>query len=134
MSGPPSDCTLIEPQLEAALFGEAPSLFGHVAVVDHQVVGCSLWFLNFSTWRGVHGIYVEDLFVQTAYRGRGLGRALLVELARECRRATTPGWSGRCSTGTSRPSPSTGRWVRNPLDEWFTFRLTGSPLASLADG
>ena len=49
-----------------------------------EVAGCALWFLNFSTWRGVHGIYVEDLYVQPAHRGKGLGRALLRQLAREC--------------------------------------------------
>ncbi len=128
-----SDCTLIEPQLEAALFGEAPSLFGHVAVVDHQVVGCSLWFLNFSTWRGVHGIYVEDLFVQTAYRGRGLGRALLVELARECRLHDYARleWA---VLDWNEPSIAFYRSLgAQSLDEWFTFRLTGRPLASLAD-
>ena len=49
-------CKLTEPQLQAALFGVKPALFGHVAVIDGLVVGCALWFLNFSTWRGVHGI------------------------------------------------------------------------------
>ena len=48
------------------------------------MVGCALWFLNFSTWRGVHGIYLEDLYVQPAHRGRGLGRALLAALAEVC--------------------------------------------------
>jgi len=69
-----------------ALFGEAPSLFGHVVVVADEVVGCSLWFLNFSTWHGVHGIHLEDLIIRSAHRGQGLGLALLVELARECTR------------------------------------------------
>jgi hypothetical protein len=51
-------------QLHAALFGEAPALFGHVALSgDGDVAGFALWFLNFSTWRGTHGIYLEDLYV-----------------------------------------------------------------------
>src|SRR5579862_2427473 len=79
-------CTLDESQLHDALFGDRAALFGHVALNGSQVVGCSLWFLNFSTWRGVHGIYLEDLFVDPAHRGQGLGRALLVELAQECLR------------------------------------------------
>ena len=77
-------CLLTAAQLHAALFGPAPALFGHVAEVDGSVVGCALWFLNFSTWRGVHGLYLEDLYVQPAHRGAGLGRALLARLAGVC--------------------------------------------------
>lgn len=79
-------CRLSEPQLRAALFNDRPALFGHVAVIEGDVVGCALWFLNFSTWRGVHGVYLEDLFVEPEHRGKGLGRALLVRLAQECAR------------------------------------------------
>ena len=61
----PTSCRLTVDQLRAALFGARPALFGHVAEVDGAgadgaVVGCALWFLNFSTWRGVHGLYLED--------------------------------------------------------------------------
>ena len=80
-------CTLTEDQLRSVLFGARPALFGHVAVLSGEVVGCALWFLNFSTWRGIHGIYLEDLYVQPAHRGQGVGRALLTQLARECGRA-----------------------------------------------
>ena len=129
-----SECTLIEPQLEAALFGEAPSLFGHVAVVDHQVVGCSLWFLSFSTWRGVHGIYLEDLIVRSDHRGKGLGRALLVELARECARH---GYARLEWAVLDWNEPSIG-FYRSlgaiSQDEWTTFRLSDAGLARLADG
>jgi GNAT superfamily N-acetyltransferase len=67
------DCHLSIEQLRVAVFGPSPALFGHVAVVDQAVVGCALWFRNFSTWRGVHGIYLEDLYVQPGHRGGGLG-------------------------------------------------------------
>ena len=77
-------CLLTPAQLHAALFAPAPALFGHVAEVAGQVVGCALWFLNFSTWRGVHGLYLEDLYVQPAHRGAGIGRALLARLAGVC--------------------------------------------------
>ena len=71
-------CHLTEEQLIRALFGPDPKLFGHVAMdADGAVVGIALWFLNFSTWRGEHGIYLEDLFVRPDQRGSGLGRALL---------------------------------------------------------
>ncbi|HXA33890.1 MAG TPA: GNAT family N-acetyltransferase [Acidimicrobiales bacterium] len=127
-------CTLVESQLEAALFGEAPSLFGHVAVVDHEVVGCSLWFRNFSTWHGVHGIYLEDLIVRSAHRGKGLGRALLVELARECTRRgyARLEWS---VLDWNEPAIAFYRSIgAASLDEWSIFRLTDAALARLGEG
>jgi GNAT superfamily N-acetyltransferase len=78
-------CHLTDDQLSAALFADHPALFGHVATAaDGQVVGFALWFLNFSTWEGVHGIYLEDLFVRPDVRGGGAGRALLAALAGIC--------------------------------------------------
>ena len=100
---------LTEEQLTAALFGDSPALFGHVAVAgDGAVVGTALWFLNFSTWRGTHGIYLEDLYVQPAHRGTGPRPGAAADARRGLRpSAGTAGWSGRCSTGTRRPSTST---------------------------
>jgi GNAT superfamily N-acetyltransferase len=127
----PDECHLTPEQLQAALFGPAPAVFCHVAEVDGEVVGCALWFLNFSTWRGVHGIYLEDLFVQPAHRGSGLGKALLLALAQECVRRgyerlewsvldwNTPAIDFYKSLGAT------------PQDEWTTFRLTDEPLATL---
>jgi GNAT superfamily N-acetyltransferase len=70
-----------------ALFGPSPMVFCHVAEVDlpgqgPTVVGIAVWYVTFSTWRGRHGLWLEDLFVQPPYRGLGLGRALLSALAR----------------------------------------------------
>jgi GNAT superfamily N-acetyltransferase len=80
----PEQCHLEPAQLHDALFRSAPALFGHVATVDDEVVGYALWFLNFSTWRGTHGIYLEDLFVRPEHRRYGLGRGFLSTLAAEC--------------------------------------------------
>ncbi|MDJ1132856.1 GNAT family N-acetyltransferase [Streptomyces iconiensis] len=74
-----------EGQLREALFGERPAVYAHLAVDDGgEPVGFALWFLNFSTWRGVHGIYLEDLYVRPTARGGGHGKALLRELASLC--------------------------------------------------
>ena len=78
------ECQLTADQLRAALFGPAPALFGHVAEADGEVVGFALWFLKFSTWRGVHGIYLEDLYVRPTHRGSGLGGRCSSQLAAVC--------------------------------------------------
>lgn len=67
-----------------ALFGEAPRLFCDIAEWDGKAAGLAIWFLNFSTFRGRHGIYLEDLFVRPHYRGKGLGKALMARLAARC--------------------------------------------------
>jgi GNAT superfamily N-acetyltransferase len=127
-----AECSLSESQLQVALFADRPALFGHVALDSGAIVGCSLWFLNFSTWRGVHGIYLEDLFVQPAHRGKGLGRALLVELAREC---SQRGY-GRLEWAVLDWNESAIRFDRSlgatAQDEWSIFRLADTPLAKLA--
>ena len=127
----PRECRLTAEQLHAALFRESPALFGHVAEVDGEIVGCALWFLNFSTWRGVHGIYLEDLFVRPAQRGAGLGRALLVALAEECVRQ---GYGRLEWSVLNWNAPSIGFYKSLgavALDEWTMFRLADEALARL---
>ena len=128
----PQECHLTSEQLNASLFSTAPALFGHVAEVDGEVVGYCLWFLSYSTWRGTHGIYMEDLYVDPAHRGSGLGKALMVELAKECVRSgyqrlewsvlkwNTPAIDFYKSIGAA------------PLDEWEMHRLTDGALADFA--
>ena len=135
----PASCRLDAEQLESALFGAHPALFGHVAEVggagaERTVVGCALWFLNFSTWRGVHGIYLEDLYVRPDQRGRGLGRALLAALAQVCVRR---GY-GRLEWSVldwNEPSIAFYRALGAVgMDEWTTFRLDGAALARVGAG
>ncbi|WP_199432443.1 GNAT family N-acetyltransferase [Qaidamihabitans albus] len=128
----PNECHLTAAQLRAALFGEHPALFGHVAEADGEVVGCALWFLNFSTWRGVHGIYLEDLYVRPDRRGSGLGRALLAALAEECVRR---GYARLEWWVLDWNAPAIGFYKSIgavPMDEWTVFRLTDEPLRALA--
>jgi GNAT superfamily N-acetyltransferase len=127
-----ADCQLRAEQLHAALFAQAPALFCHVAQADADIVGCALWFLNFSTWRGTHGIYVEDLYVRPAYRGGGIGRALLSELAAECVRrgyARLEWWVLDWNTPAIDFYRSIGAVG---MDEWTVQRLTGDALVALA--
>lgn len=127
----PTECHLTPDRLRAALFCPSPALFGHVAEVDGQVVGFALWFLNFSTWRGVHGIYLEDLYVRPELRGTGLGKALLATLAREC---VDKGYA-RLEWSVLDWNPATGFYRSlgaKPMDEWTVYRLTDSALDALA--
>lgn len=124
--------------LERALFGADPRAHCHVAQLGSDpggpVVGFALWFVSFSTWRGRHGIWLEDLFVRPSERGLGVGRALLAELAAECRRRgyarlewsvlnwNEPAWAFYRRIGAV------------PQDEWTTFRLDGDTLSALGAG
>jgi GNAT superfamily N-acetyltransferase len=125
------ECHLTPDHLREALFGPAPALFGHVAEVDGEVAGFTLWFLNFSTFRGVHGIFLEDLYVRPERRGTGLGRALLAELAAECVRR---GYARLEWSVLDWNTPSIGFYKSlgaTPMDEWTVFRLTDDALAAL---
>ncbi|WP_019930904.1 GNAT family N-acetyltransferase [Nocardia sp. BMG111209] len=127
-------CTLTEERLHTALFGPAPALFAHVAVDDSSgtVLGCAIWFLNFSTWDGVHGIYLEDLYVMPEARGRGLGKALLAELARV---AVERGYSRVAWSVLDWNAPSIDFYRAigaQPQEEWLGYRLSGTALSRLA--
>ncbi len=96
-----------------------------------EVVGFALWFLNFSTWTGVQGLYLEDLFVRPDRRGGGYGKALLTELARICgeRGYERLEWS---VLDWNAPSISFYEALgARPQDEWTVYRLTGEALKSL---
>ncbi|MEU1984929.1 GNAT family N-acetyltransferase [Nocardia sp. NPDC019395] len=126
------ECTLTPDQLHTALFGPAPALFAHVALLEDRIAGCAIWFLNFSTWDGVHGIYLEDLYVTPAARGTGLGRALLAALARE---ADTRGYSRVSWSVLTWNTPSIGFYESlgaQVQDDWVGYRLTGPALSELA--
>ncbi len=119
------EALLTSEQLRTALFGDSPALFGHVALDDDGVVvGFALWFLSFSTWRGTHGVYLEDLYVSPAQRGTGLGKELLRTLAAVCleRGYARLEWS---VLDWNTPSIDFYRAAgARPQDGWSFFRLT----------
>ncbi|MCZ4607638.1 GNAT family N-acetyltransferase [Streptomyces sp. Lzd4kr] len=122
-----------EEQLHEALFGDRPAAYAHIAADDAtgETVGCAVWFLNFSTWRGVHGIYLEDLYVRPTARGAGHGKALLAELARICveRGYQRLEWSVlNWNTPSIAFYDSLGA---RPQDEWTVYRLTDEALTKL---
>ena len=126
------ECTVTESQMHRALFDEPATVQGYLAEVDGQPAAMALWFYNFSTWDGVAGIYLEDLFVRPAFRRHGLARALLSQLARLC-----------VDNGYTRLSWAVLDWNTNaialydgvggrPQSEWITYRVSGEDLSALA--
>ena len=120
-----------EEQLRRDLFGERPAVFAHIAEADGVAVGFALWFLNYSTWEGRHGIYLEDLYVVPEARGGGHGKALLVELARL---AVERGYGRFEWAVLNWNTPSIGFYESlgaRPQQEWTVYRLEGEALAAL---
>lgn len=121
-------------QLREALFGEQPAVFALIAAspADGRPVGFALWFRNFSTWTGTHGVYLEDLFVRPQARGEGHGKALLSALAQIC---VERGYERFEWWVLDWNKPSIDFYTSvgaEPMDEWTVFRLSGEPLRSLA--
>lgn len=125
-----------EELLHQHLFGPNPRVFCHVLddVVDGQVqvVGIAVWFETYSTWEGVHGIWLEDLFVIPQLRGRGHGKKLLVYLAElaVARGYARYEWSVLdWNTPAIDFYQSLGAY---PMDGWTTYRLDGAALREAA--
>ena len=121
-----------EDDVECALFSSAPRAFCEIAEWNGEAVGFALWFYNYSTFRGKHGIYLEDLFVRPAQRGHGIGKALLVHLAQ---RAVAEGCARFEWSVLDWNTPSIEFYKALgavPMEEWTTFRVTGEALTKLA--
>ena len=117
--------------LHDALFGAGPLASCHVALDDGAVVGFALWYVTFSTWRGLPGLWLEDLFVRPAARGTGLGRGLLQALAELC---LARGYARFEWWVLDWNAPAIG-FYRSlggvPQEEWTTFRIDGQALRTL---
>ena len=119
-------------QLHDALFGPQPAAYALVAEADGAVVGFALYFRNFSTWEGVHGIYLEDLYVAPEQRGLGLGKALLVALAEI---AVERGYARLEWAVLNWNQPAIDFYTSLgavPMDEWTVYRLAGPALQRVA--
>ena len=123
-----------EADIADALFCASPRLHCDIAEWNGEPAGFQVWFVNFSTFSGRHGIYLEDLFVRPALRGKGIGKALLARLAGQC---IANGW-GRLQWAVldwNTPSIEFYRSLGAELmDEWTGCRITGPALTRLAQG
>jgi GNAT superfamily N-acetyltransferase len=123
-----------EADIDKALFADNPLLFCEIAEWHNEPIGFAVWFLNFSTFSGRPGIYLEDLFVRPAYRGKGIGKALLVQLAKTC---VSNGWSRLQWAVLDWNTPSIEFYKSlgaELMDEWTICRVSGPALAALAGG
>jgi GNAT superfamily N-acetyltransferase len=121
-----------EADIDAALFGNEPRVFCDIAEWNGEPGGFALWFLNFSTFSGRAGIYLEDIFVAPDLRGNGLGKALLVHLAKTC---VDNGWSRLQWSVLDWNAPSIEFYKSLGavlMDEWTVCRVSGGALSRLA--
>jgi GNAT superfamily N-acetyltransferase len=128
----PDQVEASEGDLITTLFADDPRVFCDLIEEDGEVAGMALWFLNYSTWQGKHGIYLEDLFVRPEYRGRGYGKALLKHLAAICIDSgygRLQWWVLDWNTPAIDFYKSIGS---EAMDEWTVFRVSGRALDELA--
>ena len=129
----PDDVTATEEQLVDVLFGERPAAEVLLAFEGKLPVGFAVYFYNFSTWLGRPGLYLEDLFVKPEHRGKGYGRALLVDLAKIARERGC----GRMEWAVLNWNEPAIEFYKTigaaPLDEWKIFRLSREGIVRLAE-
>ena len=119
-------------QIHENLFGRDPVAYCHVAEVDGQIVGIAIWFLNYSTWLGKAGLYLEDLFVKPEFRSRGLGLQLMKALAQIC---VERGYERFQWWVLDWNEPSINFYKSigaEAMDEWTVYRLSGDALKNFA--
>lgn len=130
----PDAVVATEDMLQQALFGESPRVFALICEQAEEAVGFALYFFNFSTWLGRHGVYLEDLYVTPAARGSGAGKALLRALAR----VAVDNGCGRYEWSVLRwNTPSIAFYEAfgaKPMSEWVGYRLEGDALTCFAAG
>ena len=122
-----------EADIAAALFCENPTLFCDIAEWNGEVAGFAVWFVNFSTFAGRPGIYLEDLFVRPAFRRNGIGQALLGHLARRC---IARNWARLQWSVLDWNAPSITFYKSlgaEMLDDWTLCKVTGTALVQLAE-
>ncbi len=128
----PNEVVLSISDLDQSLFGANSQVYCLIAELENEVTGFAVWHLNYSTWLGKHGIYLEDLYIDPKYRGQGHGKALLRKLAQIC-----------VERGYKRLQWWVLDWNQSaidfyksigaePMDQWTVFRVSGSSLEKLA--
>lgn len=132
----PGDVVATEDLLHQHLFGSGlgrgPTAECVIGEIDGAPLGFAVYFHNFSTWKGRPGLYLEDLFVRPAARGRGLGKALFVHVARTAVARNCPRMEWAVLDWNSPAIDFYTALGAAPMSDWTTFRLTGPALEAAA--
>ena len=127
----PDEVEATEKEIIKTIFAEEPKVFCELVEVEDEIAGMAIWFLNYSTWQGKHGIYLEDLYIRPEFRGRGFGKALLKHLAALCNER---GY-GRFQWWVLDWNESAIEFYRGlgaeAMGEWTVYRVSGKGLEDL---
>ena len=129
----PDEVRASEKELIETIFAENPKVFCDFVEVDGDIAGIAIWFLNYSTWQGKHGIYLEDLYVKPEYRGRGYGKALLQHLASICNERGYGRFQWWVLDWNSPAIEFYRSLGAEAMDEWTVYRVSGDPLRRLGN-
>jgi GNAT superfamily N-acetyltransferase len=129
----PNDVVATEQILQETLFGKKPAAEVLLLFENEIAAGFALFFHNFSTWIGRPGLYLEDLFVRPEHRGKGYGRALLIELAKIARERNCGRMEWAVLDWNEPAIQFYHKLGAKPMDEWTVFRLTRDEIAKLAE-
>lgn len=128
----PEEAKASREQIIDTFFSDNPKVFCEIVEVDGAIAGIAIWFLNYSTWQGKHGIYLEDLFIRPQYRGKGFGKALLKHLAAICEErgyGRFQWWVLDWNEPSIEFYKALGAVA---MDEWTVYRVSGEALTHLA--
>ena len=129
----PDEVEASESEIIETIFAENPKVFCDFLEVDGDIAGMAIWFLNYSTWQGKHGIYLEDLYVKPEYRGRGYGKALLQHLANICNERGYGRFQWWVLDWNSPAIEFYRSLGAEAMSEWTVYRVSGEPLRRLGE-
>ena len=129
----PDEVKASEKEIIETIFADNPKVFCDLVEVDGDIAGMAIWFLNYSTWQGKHGIYLEDLYVKPEFRGRGFGKALLQHLASICNERSYGRFQWWVLDWNSPAIEFYRSLGAEAMSEWTVYRVSGLPLRRLGE-
>lgn len=128
----PDEAKATREQIIESFFADDPKVYCEIVEADGAVAGFAIWFLNYSTWQGKHGIYLEDLFIRPQYRGHGFGKALLKHLAAICDERGYGRFQWWVLDWNQPAIDFYNSLGAVAMDEWTVFRVSEQALTQLA--